>query len=177
MKIIVDDKIPFIQEKLHLLADEVVALNGAAITASDVKDADALIVRTRTRCDEALLKGSKVQFVATATIGFDHIDAHYLEQNGIEWTSCPGCNAASVAQYVESVLLLLQQEKGVSLCDSTIGIVGCGHVGSKVRKVAERLGLRVLICDPPLGNPEFVSFAEIAEEADIITFHVPLTRQ
>ena len=177
MKIIVDDKIPFIQEKLHLLADEVVALNGAAITASDVKDADALIVRTRTRCDEALLKGSKVKFVATATIGFDHIDAHYLEQNGIEWTSCPGCNAASVAQYVESVLLLLQQEKGISLCDSTIGIVGCGHVGSKVRKVAERLGLRVLICDPPLGNPEFVSFAEIAEEADIITFHVPLTRQ
>ena len=115
MKIVVDDKIPFIQEKLHLLADEVVALSGASISAADVRDADALIVRTRTRCDEALLKGSKVQFVATATIGFDHIDAPYLERAGIQWTSCPGCNASSVAQYVESALLLLAQEKGVGM--------------------------------------------------------------
>ena len=177
MKIIVDDKIPFIQEKLHLLADEVVALSGASISAADVRDADALIVRTRTRCDEALLKGSKVQFVATATIGFDHIDAAYLEQAGIRWTSCPGCNAASVAQYVESALLLLQQEKGLQLGQSTIGIVGCGHVGSKVRKVAERLGMRILVCDPPLGRPDFVSLETIANEADVITFHVPLTRE
>jgi len=83
MKIIVDDKIPFIQEHLRLLADEVVALNGASIGAGDVRDADALIVRTRTRCDESLLKGSKVQFIATATIGFDHIDTDYVERAGI----------------------------------------------------------------------------------------------
>ena len=177
MKIVVDDKIPFIQEKLHLLADEVVALSGASISAADVRDADALIVRTRTRCDEALLKGSKVQFVATATIGFDHIDAPYLERAGIQWTSCPGCNASSVAQYVESALLLLAQEKGLSLQQSTIGIVGCGHVGAKVRKVAERLGMRVLVCDPPLGHSDFVSMEEIAQQADVITFHVPLTRE
>ncbi len=177
MKIIVDDKIPYIQDKLALLADEVVALNGASISAADVKDADALIVRTRTRCDESLLKGSKVQFVATATIGFDHIDADYLERAGIQWTSCPGCNAASVAQYIESSLLLLQQKKGLLLRDATIGIVGCGHVGSKVQVVAERLGMKVLICDPPLGRPEDVPLAQIAEEADIITFHVPLTHE
>ncbi len=177
MKIIVDNKIPYIQEKLHLLADEVVALNGAAISAADVRDADALIVRTRTRCDESLLKDSKVQFVATATIGFDHIDADYLKRAGIAWTSCPGCNAASVAQYVESSLLLLQQERGVSLPQSTIGIVGCGHVGSKVKTVAERLGMRILICDPLLGNPDFVPLSVIEQDADIITFHVPLTRE
>lgn len=176
MKIVVDDKIPFIQEKLTLLADEVVALGGATISATDVRDADALIVRTRTRCDESLLKDSMVRFVATATIGFDHIDAPYLEQAGIEWVSCPGCNAASVAQYVESALLLLQQEKGVTLGQATIGIVGCGHVGSRVKGVAERLGMRVLICDPPLGHDGFVSLDDIAREADIITFHVPLTR-
>ena len=157
MKIVVDDKIPFIQEKLHLLADEVVALSGASISSADVRDADALIVRTRTRCDEALLKDSKVQFVATATIGFDHIDAPYLERAGIQWTSCPGC--------------------GLSLQQSTIGIVGCGHVGAKVRKVAERLGMCVLVCDPPLGHSDFVSMEEIAQQADVITFHVPLTRE
>ena len=153
------------------------ALNGAAISAADVRDADALIVRTRTRCDESLLKDSKVQFVATATIGFDHIDADYLKRAGIAWTSCPGCNAASVAQYVESSLLLLQQERGVSLPQSTIGIVGCGHVGSKVKTVAERLGMRILICDPLLGNPDFVPLSVIEQDADIITFHVPLTRE
>ncbi len=179
MKIVVDDKIPYIREKLTLLADEVVALRGADISADDVKDADALIVRTRTRCDEQLLKGSRVQFVATATIGFDHIDTAYMERAGICWTNCPGCNAASVAQYVECSLLLLAREKGLSLCQSTIGIVGCGHVGSKVKAVAERLGMRVLVCDPPLEQKtanSFVSLDVIEHESDVITFHVPLKR-
>ncbi len=186
MKIVVDDKIPYILEKLELLADEVVPLRGSEINADDVKDADALVVRTRTRCDETLLKGSRVQFVATATIGFDHIDTAYLERAGIRWTNCPGCNAASVAQYLECSLLLLEREKGLSLQQSTIGIVGCGHVGSKVEAVAERLGMRVLICDPPLEQKEanspkptansYVSLDVIERESDVITFHVPLTR-
>lgn len=176
MKIVVDDKIPYIREKLTLLADEVVALRGADITAADVKDADALVVRTRTRCNEQLLKDSRVQFVATATIGFDHIDTAYMERAGIHWTNCPGCNAASVAQYIECSLLLLERKKGLHLRHSTIGIVGCGHVGSKVKAVAERLGMRVLVCDPLLAEPGFVSLDTIERESDIITFHVPLTR-
>jgi erythronate-4-phosphate dehydrogenase len=193
MKIVVDDKIPYIRETLALIADEVVALPGATITADDVRDADVLVVRTRTRCDERLLAGSKVQFVATATIGFDHIDTAYMQQAGIAWTNCPGCNAASVAQYVECSLLLLEREKGLCLRESTIGIVGCGHVGSKVKAVAERLGMRVLVCDPPLethpqplsvregsddsgSTLEFVSMDVIEREADVITFHVPLTK-
>lgn len=177
MKIVVDDKIPYIQEKLNLLTDELVAIGGSKISAADVKDADALIVRTRTRCDESLLAGSKMRFVATATIGFDHIDADFLQRAGITWVSCPGCNAGSVAQYVESSLLLLQQEKGLTLSNATIGVVGCGHVGSKVKAVAERLGMRVLICDPLLGNLEFVSLSVIEQQADVITFHVPLTKE
>ena len=176
MKIVVDDKIPYIREKLDVLADEVVALSGAAITADDVRDADALIVRTRTRCDERLLGGSKVRFVATATIGFDHLDTAYLDRAGISWTNCPGCNAGSVAQYVECSLLQLQRLHGLRLAGATIGIVGCGHVGTKVRAVAERLGMRVLVCDPPLGLADFVPLADIEREADIVTFHVPLTR-
>jgi erythronate-4-phosphate dehydrogenase len=184
MKIVVDDKIPYIREKLALIADEVVYKSGAAISSDDVRDADALIVRTRTRCDEQLLKNSHVQFVATATIGFDHIDTEYLQRAGIQWTNCPGCNAGSVAQYLQSSLLLLQQLKGLDLQQATIGIVGCGHVGSKVKAVAEQLGMRVLVCDPPLAarslekvrNEQlFVSLDEIERLCDVITFHVPLT--
>ena len=187
MKIVVDDKIPYIYEKLAILADNVVYLRGSEIKADDVRDADALIVRTRTRCDEQLLAGSRVQFVATATIGFDHIDTNYMAHSGIYWTNCPGCNAASVAQYLECSLLLLQQEKGLDLQHATIGIVGCGHVGSKVKAVAERLGMRVLVCDPPLKEKEalthhpssitFVSMDVIEREADVITFHVPLSHE
>ena len=176
MKIVIDDKIPYIREKLALLADEVVALRGAEITAEDVRDADALIVRTRTRCDEQLLNGSKVQFVATATIGFDHIDTSYMQRAGITWTNCPGCNADSVAQYLECSLLLLEREKDLQLRGATIGIVGCGYVGSRVKAAAERLGMHVLVCDPPLGCAEFVSMDVIEHEADVITFHVPLSR-
>ena len=187
MKIVVDDKIPYIREKLALLADEVVYLRGADIRADDVQDADALIVRTRTHCDRQLLEGSRVQFVATATIGFDHIDTDYMSKAGIAWTNCPGCNAASVAQYVECSLLLLEQLKGFDLQRATIGIVGCGHVGSKVKAVAERLGMRVLVSDPPLAQKEansqqptannFVPLDVIEREADVITFHVPLSSE
>ena len=177
MKIVVDDKIPYIRETICRLAAEVVFLSGAAITADDVKDADVLVVRTRTRCNRQLLEGSKVQLVVTATIGYDHIDTQWLQEAGIRWTNCPGCNSGSVAQYVECALLLLEQQKGLSLHESTIGIVGCGHVGSKVKAVAERLGMQVLVCDPLLGHPSFVSLDEIERRCEVITFHVPLTRE
>ena len=183
MKIVVDNKIPYIRETICQLADEVVFLSGAVITADDVRDADVLVVRTRTRCNQQLLEGSKVRLVVTATIGYDHIDTEWLESAGIRWTNCPGCNSGSVAQYVESTLLLLEQKKGLSLHQSTIGIVGCGHVGSKVKAVAERLGMRVLVCDPPLASTpspltsHFVSLDEIERNSDIITFHVPLTKE
>ena len=185
MKIVVDDKIPYIRETICQLADEVVFLSGAAITAADVKDADVLVVRTRTRCNRQLLEGSKVKLVVTATIGYDHLDTQWLDAAGIHWTNCPGCNSGSVAQYVECSLLLLEQQKGLVLRQSTIGIVGCGHVGSKVKAVAERLGMRVLVCDPPLEKANsqeptansYVSLDEIERRCDVITFHVPLTRK
>lgn len=185
MKIVVDDKIPYIRETICQLADKVVFLSGAAITAADVKEADVLVVRTRTHCNQQLLEGSKVQLVVTATIGYDHIDTHWLDKAGIRWTNCPGCNSGSVAQYVECSLLLLEQQKKLPLSQSTIGIVGCGHVGSKVKAVAERLGMHVLVCDPPLQKANsqkltansYVSLDEIERRCDVITFHVPLTRE
>lgn len=110
MKVIVDNKIPYIREVIEQLADEVVYLPGKAFTPEVVKDADALIIRTRTICNRELLEGSNVRFIGTATIGFDHIDTAYCQQAGITWSNCPGCNAGAVEQYLHAVLLLLQKK-------------------------------------------------------------------
>lgn len=181
MKVIVDNKIPYIKEAIEKIADEVVYAPGKDFTPALVKDADALIIRTRTHCDRALLEGSKVKFIATATIGFDHIDTEYCREAGIEWTNAPGCNSASVAQYIQSALLLLQQSKGIKLKDCTIGIVGVGNVGTKVAAVAHKLGMRVLLNDLPRaekeGSNSFTSLETMAQECDILTFHVPLYKE
>lgn len=180
MKVIVDNKIPYIREALAELADEVVYLPGKAFTPDIVRDADALITRTRTLCNRDLLAGSKVQFIGTATIGFDHIDTAYCKEAGITWSNCPGCNAGAVEQYIHSVLLLLQQEKGLKLKNACIGIVGVGHVGSRVKQLAERLGMKVLLNDPPRkaqGESGFTDLQTLAQCCDVITFHTPLVKQ
>lgn len=180
MKVIVDNKIPYIREALAELADEVVYLPGKAFTPDIVRDADALITRTRTLCNRDLLAGSKVQFIGTATIGFDHIDTAYCKKAGIIWSNCPGCNAGAVEQYIHSVLLLLQQEKGLKLKNACIGIVGVGHVGSRVKQLAERLGMKVLLNDPPReaqGESGFTDLQTLAQCCDVITFHTPLVKQ
>ncbi len=175
MKIVIDNKIPYIRESLSRMGVEAVYLGGKDISRDDVADADALVVRTRTRCDARLLEGSRVRFIATATIGYDHLDTDYLAHAGIEWMNCPGCNAASVGQYVRSVLLLLAKNYGLQLKKTTMGIVGCGHVGSVVKTVAREMGMRVLVCDPPKGLPGYVDMDVLAAEADVLSFHVPLT--
>ncbi len=160
-----------------MLGVEAIYVPGDKITKELVHDADALIVRTRTKCNEELLKGSKVKFIATATIGFDHIDITYCKQNGIEWTNSAGCNSGAVEQYVRSSLLLLQKDKGLVLNKSTIGIIGVGHVGSRVCKIATQLGMNTLLYDLPRmdsGEKGFVDLSTIYEQADVITFHTPL---
>ncbi len=177
--IVVDDVIPYIKGVFEPWAD-VRYLPAAAITAQEVRDADVLIIRTRTRCNERLLFGSNVRFIATATIGFDHIDTLFCNQNQIEWCNAPGCNAGAVLQYVMSAMALYSQSRQLPLDTLTLGIVGVGHVGKKVEAMAKQLGMRVLLNDPPRAaqEPDFpsVSLQTIAEEADIITFHTPLTR-
>lgn len=179
MKIVIDDKIPYIRETISMVTADAVYKKGCEIGPDDVRDADALIVRTRTRCDARLLEGSRVSFVATATIGFDHIDTAYMRRAGIEWMSCPGCNAGSVAQYVRSVLLLLKRRRATALQGMTLGLVGCGHVGSLVAEVARGYGMHVIICDPPrleMGDVACsASMTDVCRESDVITFHVPLT--
>ncbi len=177
MKIIIDDKIPYIHGAFEPVA-EVVYLAGAKTTPEVVKDADAIVTRTRTICNEKLLAGSSVKFIATATIGYDHIDTDYCDAAGIRWTNAPGCNSKSVEQYIASTMMVLAEKYGWNLSEKTIGVVGVGNVGSKVARVAELFGMKVLLNDPPRERAEgsglFVSLQTIQQEADIITLHVPL---
>lgn len=143
------------------------------IDAAAVRHADVLVVRTRTKVNEALLAGSSVRLVCTATIGFDHIDTAYCDAHGISWTACPGCNAQAVCDYIEEALNEFTNHQSSIINTPTIGVIGVGHVGSLVAKMAERRGLKVLLNDPPKGIG--ISLDEIAKNCDIITFHVPLT--
>lgn len=180
MLIVCDDKIPFLRGVFEPFA-EVKYLTGSRITRDDILDADALIVRTRTRCDRALLEGTKVRIVASATIGIDHIDTLWCEQNGIIWANAPGCNARSVCQWVGSTLSTLSHLLGMDLRGKTLGIVGVGHVGSEVARLAPTLGMSTLLCDPPRAESEgaegFVSLEELTRGSNIITIHTPLTAQ
>lgn len=180
MKIVVDNKIPFIRGVFEPFAD-VVYLPGRETTAEVVKDADALITRTRTICNESLLKGSSVKVIATATIGYDHIDTAWCERNGIFWTNAPGCNSWSVKQYIASTLVTLAARYGLELDKMTLGVIGVGNVGSKVAEAAGILGMKVLLNDPPRarreGGDAFVGLDELLSQADIITVHVPLEKE
>jgi erythronate-4-phosphate dehydrogenase len=178
MKIIADSKIPFVQEAFADVA-EVTALDTREIVPDVVREADALLVRSETTVDKSLLNGSRVRFVATATIGTDHLDTDYLQQRGIGFASAPGSNANSVGEYIVAALLVLEERCGFSLAGKTLGVVGVGNVGTIVVRYARALGLHVLQNDPPLarttGNPAFLPLDELMD-ADIITIHVPLTK-
>ena len=177
IKIIADNKIPFLKGVLESFA-EISYLAPSEITNEIVKEADALIIRTRTKCNAKLLDNSNIKFIATATIGFDHIDTAYCESKGISWINAPGCNSGSVQQYIASALLTIARLKKIQLDEKTIGIVGVGNVGSKVKKIAKVFGMKVLVNDPPRerieGSDKFVSLDHIIDKSDIITFHVPL---
>ena len=180
MKIIADNTVPFLKGVLEPVA-EVTYLDSKEFTSANVKDADALIIRSIDKCTRQLLEGSHIRLITTATIGFDHIDAAYCKEAGITWKNAPGCNAASVAQYVLSSLVVTALKKGERLSDKTIGIIGVGHVGTIVEKLCSAIGMRVLRNDPPRvekeGKNGFVSLDTIAKESDIITLHVPLTKE
>ncbi|MDE6653475.1 MAG: 4-phosphoerythronate dehydrogenase [Muribaculaceae bacterium] len=174
MKILIERNIPFVKGLLEPYA-EVEYPTADEFTPDTVNDADALLVRTRTRCDSRLLEGSRVSFIGTATIGTDHIDLPWCAAAGIEVANAPGCNAPAVGQYVLSAISRLTAGDPSGL---TLGIVGVGHVGSIVERWARQCGLIVKLNDPPRqaaeGGDGWSTLEEIAAEADIITFHTPL---
>jgi len=176
MNIIADENIPGVAQAFGTLG-KVTLLPGRSLRARDVRDADVLVVRSVTRVGAELLDGSRVRFVGTATIGFDHVDRDYLRRRGIGFAAAPGSNATSAAEYVISALLALGEREGFNLAERTVGIVGCGNVGARVRTRLAALGCDCLINDPPLrelgGHADFVGLPDILR-ADIISVHVPL---
>ena len=168
LRVIIDKYIPYIYDVLTPYAN-VIALEPDEITPETVHNADALIVRTRTKVDASLLDNSPVQFVATATIGIDHIDTAYCEKHHINWVSCPGCNAQAVCDYIEECLREIALPQ-----NATIGIVGVGHVGSLVAQMAQQKGYNIILNDPPKNIGK--SLGEIEEKCNLITFHAPLTK-
>jgi erythronate-4-phosphate dehydrogenase len=177
MQIVADENIPFVKECFSSAGD-CLTIHGRKITPDILKDADALLVRSITKVDKDLLDGTKVKFVGTATIGFEHIDIDYLTANNIGFSSAPGSNANSVAEYMVSALLNLADKYKFDISKKSIGIVGVGNVGSKVEKKANALGMKVVLNDPPLkrqtGNEKYRPLEEIFD-CDIITLHTPLT--
>lgn len=180
MKIVCATSIPFAAEAFGALGDLQI-LDPRAITPAAIKDADILICRSTLKVNRALLEGSKIKFIGTCTIGYDHFASEYLNKTGITWTAAPGCNANSVAEYVTVALLCLAKKQRFTLRNKTIGIIGVGNVGSLVCKKAEALGMRILLNDPPLfettGSRIYLQLAEVMSKADIVTVHVPLTKE
>ena len=176
MKIIIDRDIPFIQGRITERV-ETIYENGADITPEMANDADALVVRTRTRCNENLLKDSNIRLIVSATIGTDHIDLPWCVKKGIEVRNAPGCNAPGVAQYVFASLF----RSGFDPTFHTLGIIGYGNVGKTVGEWAKEMGIKILVSDPPRKETghkdvEYLPLEEVLEKSDAISFHVPLTK-
>ena len=177
MKILVDENMPYARELFSRTGD-VVAVPGRPLPEAELQDASGLMVRSVTNVNAALLAGTPVKFVGTATAGTDHVDDASLAAAGIAFSAAPGCNAIAVVEYVFSALLLLAERDGFELRDRTVGIVGVGNVGGRLQKRLEAWGVKTLLCDPPRadrGDAEtFHTLDELVEQADILTFHTPL---
>lgn len=180
MKILVDENMPYARELFSRLG-EVRAVPGRPIPTDALTDADALMVRSVTKVNEALLGDKAIKFVGTATAGTDHVDQTWLAQAGIGFSAAPGCNAIAVVEYVFSALLMLAERDGFALADRTVGIVGVGNVGGRLQKRLEALGIKTLLCDPPRADNgdegDFRSLDDLVAEADVITFHTPLYKE
>lgn len=182
LKIVADENIPALQTLFAPLG-ELHTCPGRAICRDDLLDADMLLVRSVTPVNRALLQGTSVRFVGTATIGTDHVDQADLTELGIGFSSAPGCNADAVVEYVLSALLHLAEEQSFDLWQRCVGVVGVGNVGSRLAARLEALGIRTLLCDPPRQRTlpageaaHFCSLEQLLSEADIVSLHTPLTR-
>ena len=187
MKIVADQQIPKVTQAFSEFA-EVTLCNGREITSEKIHDADVLLVRSITAVNADLLEGCQVKFVASATSGLDHIDLDYLERNNIGFSHARGSNARSVAEYVLSSLFVIADQHDIKFKDKTVGVIGCGEVGSRVVGLLEIMGVKTIMNDPPLkdasgkgtlkkaktGDEQYRDIKDILS-ADIITLHVPFT--
>ncbi len=180
MKILVDENMPY-AEQLFSQLGEVFLKSGRTLTAEDLVDVDALMIRSVTQVNaELIAKANKLKFVGTATAGMDHVDQALLKEKGIFFTAAPGCNKVGVAEYAFSVMMVLSQQHGFSVFDKTVGIIGAGQVGSYLQQCLQGIGIKVLINDPPKqaqgDKRDFTPLDDLLNQADIITLHTPITR-
>lgn len=179
MRLLADENIPLL-DPFFAPFGEIRRLPGRAIDRAALADVDALLVRSVTRVDAALLEGTPVRFVGTCTIGTDHLDLDHFERAGIAWASAPGCNARGVVDYVLGALLALAERTGRDLASLTYGVVGAGQVGGRLVEVLRGLGWRVLVCDPPRQAREggdYVDLDTLLADSDVVSLHTPLTRE
>ena len=177
MKVVVDKGIKSIQEIISLLngfdAVELIFFSSSDIKNSNIKDADVLLVRSTVKVDELLLAGTNIKLIGSATSGIDHIDTYYLKKNYIKWFYAPGCNASSVVNYVMSSICFMK-DKGIFDSTSSVGIIGYGNIGKKLKKALDYFSIENLIYDPFL-NFEFLVDIEQIKNCNLITLHVPMT--
>jgi erythronate-4-phosphate dehydrogenase len=181
VNIVADENIPEVELAFAELG-KVTLRPGREIEREHLQDCQCLVVRTVTTIDQSLLQDTPVEFVGTATIGTDHVDLGYLDRNQIGFSNAPGCNAEAASEYVISGLFALSEHRAFNPFDLKAGIVGFGNVGSRVYQKLQALGIETLVNDPPLAaqgstDQEFVDLDTIIGECDLITLHVPLTRQ
>lgn len=179
MKVVIDEKIPFLKDALCQMGHVVYAMPGNRISKKDIHDAGALFVRTRTICDASLLGGTSIEFIGTATIGYDHIDRNYCHTHNIKWTNAPGCNADAVLQYIQCTIYSWAKRNNIAQEDITLGVIGVGQIGQSVAKWAASARMRLLLNDPPreaAGEQGFAPLEKIADECNVITFHPTLTK-
>jgi len=176
MIIAVDDALPYWQEILAGLGD-IRSYSARSLRPEDIRDVDALVVRSVTGVSASLLEGSSVQFVAAASAGIDHIDQDYLRNRRINFGYSAGCNADAVSEYIVTALHVVASRKGWNLAGKSLAVIGAGNVGSRVARKARGLGMEVFLCDPPLhdltGDPQYQPL-DVVLGADILSFHVPL---
>ncbi len=197
IKVTADSDIPFLKGLIEPFA-EIEYLKGSEITRERIMGSDALFIRTRTKCNSELLQGSNVRFIASATIGSDHVDVEWCKEAGIHFSNASGCNAWGVVQYVITSIFYVFDKRGESPEGKTLGVVGAGNVGERLASLAERVGFKVLRCDPPLksliqndpgyfanniegpdrshlSERDFYPLSYLLEHSDIVSVHVPLT--
>ncbi|MDH5574598.1 MAG: 4-phosphoerythronate dehydrogenase [Nitrospirota bacterium] len=176
INMVAGENIPYVKEAFSSLGN-LTFLPGRSITSANLKDTNILLIRSITRVDESLLKGSPVEFVGSASAGVDHIDEVYLKARNIGFASAAGSNANSVAEYVIASLLTLGKQHHFSLSGKTIGIVGVGNIGKLVKSKAEALGMRPVLNDPPLAETRQIDHRSLEETlgCDVVTLHTPFT--
>ncbi|MCL2845053.1 MAG: 4-phosphoerythronate dehydrogenase [Chitinivibrionia bacterium] len=178
MQIAIDKNILFAKEAFETLG-EAQLFEQKDLTCENIRDFDALIVRSTTKIDENLLSGTNIKFVGSAVGGTDHIDTEYLQKADIAFSAATGCNSRSVAEYALTAIYAFCEKKGLLPQNQTVGIIGVGNIGGMLAEILKNLGIKTILNDPireKTGEKGFSSLDFLAQNSDIITVHVPLTK-